>query len=624
MNKNKKKKNIGMTIAMVLILGAIIFSFFGGDSKYESITESQAIEKLQDVDSVMYADGVYTLKTNDGTYTVTPVDTYEFRQVLFDNNIEVNEVDVTRVTFLDKLLKVVIAVIIGIIVFGIINIISSVANTSAAIKEMMNAPKKDGDNKGTSPFGGIDMSSISMGGKNMSLNIKREVPNVKFSDVAGIDEVAREVKTIVSFLQNPYKYQKMGARMPKGAILYGNPGTGKTLIAKAIAGEAGVPFLSVSGSDFMEMYVGVGAKRVRELFDAARKCAPCIVFIDEIDAIGGKRGQSQSSERDQTINAILTEMDGFVGSEGIFVLAATNRLDMLDPAIIRAGRFDKHVAVSLPDKDARLAILKLHARNKMLDETVDLEAVAKQTVGFAGADLENLLNEATILAVGAGKNAVSNTEIDRAFFKVVMQGDVKDGQTKRGKKELELVAWHEAGHTLITKLLTNDDVTRVTILASTSGAGGVTFHSPKEGEFHSKQDLKNRIAIAYGGRAAEEILFGDHDHVTVGASSDIQSASQQIKDYIMKYGMSEKFGMLDIGAFDYQSMSNDDIIDEAAKLANEVYKYTLNTLLANKDKLQAIAEALMEKESLLDTEINSILGIDNSSNEEEVVAEAAI
>lgn len=602
-------------ILMILVIGVMAINLIANltkEPRYEIVSEASAISMLEDAESVMYADGTYTIKTNEKTVQVAPEDIYEFRQLLFEKDINVSEVNIEKKSMMNSIFSFTLVVIGLFILWKIISFILDITKITKSVTKMgKDSGKKDG----------FDFAKMAGMPDKMSLNIKRDVPNIKFSDVAGIDEVEREVKSIVSFLKNPYKYQRMGARMPKGAILYGPPGTGKTLIAKAIAGEAGVPFLNVSGSDFMEMYVGVGAKRVRELFDTARKMSPCIIFIDEIDAIGGKRGNSNSSERDQTINAILTEMDGFAGSEGIFVLAATNRLDILDPAIIRAGRFDKHIAVSLPDLDARKAILALHAKNKKFDETVDFDIIAKQTVGFAGADLENLLNEASIIAVDNGKSFVSSEEIDRAFFKVVMQGDVKDGQSNRGKKELELVAWHEAGHTLITKLLTNDDVTRVTILASTSGAGGVTFHTPREGEFYSKQDLKNRIAISYGGRAAEEILFGDHDHVTVGASSDIQSASKSIRDYIMKYGMSDKFGMLDISAFDYQSMSNDDLVDEAATLANEIYQYTLQTLQNNRDKLQALAEALLENESLLDTDINRILGIDNSEDSVETVIE---
>lgn len=610
MNKTKISMSKVFFIIMAIALVLNIVNSLNDKPMYPVVTESEAIALLDEATGVMESNGVYTIRTEEGVYEVTPNDGYEFRQTIFNTGLAVEEVDVTKVTWIDKTLEFFTIALLGFLLFTIINGVIGIYGTFKMFKSATNSKNSgktnEGENKNSSSMGNpFDMSSLT-GGK-MSLNIKREVPKVKFADVEGADEVKREAQSIVSFLQNPYTYQKMGARMPKGAILYGAPGTGKTLLAKAIAGEAGVPFLSVAGSDFMEMYVGVGAKRVRELFETARKEAPCIVFIDEIDAIGGKRGQSQSSERDQTINAILTEMDGFAGSEGVFVLAATNRLDILDPAIIRPGRFDKHIAVSLPDKEAREAILKLHAKNKKLDETVDLKLIASQTTGFAGADLENLLNEATIIAVENGKKAVSKDEIDRAFFKVVMQGDVKDGQSKRGSKELELVAWHEAGHALITKLLTNDEVTRVTILSSTSGAGGVTFHNPKEGEFYSKQDLKNRIAISYGGRAAEEILFGDHEHVTVGASSDIQSASKAIRDYIMKYGMSDKFGMLDISAFDYQSMSNDDIIDEAAALANEIYAYTLQTLRANKDKLEAIANALLENESLLDKDIDEII-----------------
>lgn len=625
--KNEKPRfKIGFamiaTVVLLVMMALEIFGVLNTGTKYPVVTEAEVVELLNNEDVSVMANGdTFIIKSGEDVVSYTPIDRYDFRDTLFTKGIEVTEgVQREGRTIGDVITKYLILFIVLFIINKILNFSQRISNFSKMISGVQidaNNPGENGNDGNNGPKG-FDMSSLT-GGK-MSLNIRRETPNVKFSDVAGINEVEREMKNIVSFLQNPYKFVGAGARMPKGAILYGKPGTGKTLMAKAIAGEAGVPFLSVSGSDFMEMYVGVGAKRVRELFDTARKCAPCIVFIDEIDAIGGKRGESNSGERDQTINAILTEMDGFSGSEGIFVLAATNRIDMLDEAIKRPGRFDKHIAVPLPDKDARLSILNLHARNKRLDETVDLAVIAAQTTGFAGADLESLLNEATILSVQEGKEFVSKEEIDRAFFKLIMEGDVKDGQGKRRDEELKLVAWHEAGHTLITKLLTTDEVTRVTILASTSGAGGVTFHNPEEGKFFSKKDLRNRIAISYGGRAAEEILFGDHEHVTVGASSDIQHASQQIRDYIMKYGMSDTFGMLDISAFNYQSMSNEQIINEAAKLANDIYKETLDTLKANKDKLEAVANALIEKESLLDKEIDAIMYPERNIEEAEVLS----
>lgn len=581
-----------MLLAVALIQSLVIVA--NRTSEIQTVNEADVV--YDTIDAVQEANNEYVVRTTDGqAYKVVPASSKEFSQILFSKGISVEHVEnLTDVEL--PIFSVLRGLAIGFAILAII-IVILMATGILSIGKVQAGQGMGGDLneilKATRP--------------DTSIKAKKEIPQITFKDIEGCAELKRDAQGLISYLKNPYKYEAAGARMPKGVILYGPPGTGKTLTAKAIAGEAGVPFLSVSGSDFVEMYVGVGAKRVRELFEEANKNAPCIIFIDEIDAIAGKRGAGQNSERDQTINAILTEMDGFSSNKGVMILAATNRLDMLDSAILRPGRFDKHLAVPLPNKEEREAILKLHAKNKKLDESVDLKVLAAQTTGFAGAGLESLLNEAVLLAVNAGKKFVSQSEIDRAFFKVVMEGDVKDGQDKRGSKELELVAWHEAGHTIITKLLTNDEVSKVTILSSTSGAGGVTFHNPKEGEFFSKKDLQNRIAISYGGRAAEEILFGDHDHVTVGASSDIQQASNQIKDYIMKYGMSDKFGMLDISAFDYQSMSNDDIVKEASKIANEIYAYTLETLRDNYDALKRVAEALLERETLLDEEVTKLI-----------------
>ncbi len=582
---------------LLILLVALIQSIVIMANKKDSLqTISEADVQYENIEAVQEVNNEYVIKNTDGTaFKVIPASSKDFSQNLFSRGIEVEHVEnlsdtelpiVTTLKMIGVICIIVAIFVVILVGTGIVSIgrVQAGQGMGGDLNEILKASRPD-----------------------TSIKPKKEIPNITFKDIEGCAELKRDAQGLISYLKNPYKYEAAGARMPKGVILYGPPGTGKTLTAKAIAGEAGVPFLSVSGSDFVEMYVGVGAKRVRELFEEANKNAPCIIFIDEIDAIAGKRGTSQNSERDQTINAILTEMDGFSSNKGVMILAATNRLDMLDSAILRPGRFDKHLAVPLPNKEEREAILKLHAKNKKLDESVDLKVLAAQTTGFAGAGLESLLNEATLLAVNAGKKFVSQSEIDRAFFKVVMEGDIKDGQEKRGSKELELVAWHEAGHTIITKLLTNDEVSKVTILSSTSGAGGVTFHNPKEGEFFSKKDLENRIAIAYGGRAAEEILFGDHEHVTVGASSDIQQASQQIKDYIMKYGMTEKFGMLDISTFDYQSMSNDDIVEEASKIANKIYDYTLQTLRDNYDALKRVAEALLERETLLDEEVEKLI-----------------
>ena len=428
------------------------------------------------------------------------------------------------------------------------------------------------------------------------------VPKVKFEDVEGIEELKSDIMRLVDCLKNPKKYQKMGARVPKGVILYGPPGTGKTLIAKAIAGEAKVPFFSMVGSDFVEKYVGVGASRVRELYKKARKEAPCIVFIDEIDAVASQRGRDENSERDQTINALLAELDGFKGSENIITICATNRLDMLDSAFKRAGRFDLKLAVGLPDKKGRERILEIHSKDKKLGEDIDLKAIANKTVGFSGAELEALLNEAALLAVGKDRNCITNLDIEDAFFKIVMQGNKK----KRDKitETNKVVAWHEAGHTLATKLLTDDIVSSVTIIGSASGAGGVTFRQPQEeNELQSKKYLEDTVKVMYAGRAAEEIYFKDKDMITIGASQDIKQATSIIKDYVSTYGMGDK-GMLDMSQFSRDFSS---VVNEASKIAKSLYEDTVKLLSDNHDTLKILAECLLVNETLDELEIDNII-----------------
>ena len=440
---------------------------------------------------------------------------------------------------------------------------------------------------------------------------------ITFDDVQGIDELKPDLYRLVDCLKNPKKYKELGARMPKGVIFYGPPGTGKTLTAKAIAGEAGVPFFSMCGSDFVEKYVGVGASRVRDLYKKARKAAPCIVFIDEIDAIGGGRGESNNGEKDQTINALLAELDGFNSADNILTICATNRLDILDPALLRAGRFDLKLAVGLPDKEGREAILKLHSKNKKLDETVSISALAKKTIGFSGAELENLLNEGALIAANNDGKVITNDDLENAFFKIIMDGN------KKPRKEIDedtyLTAWHEAGHTLATKLLTKDGVPTVTIIQSTSGAGGVTFMAPDEKNLPSKKYLRNKIKIDYAGRAAEEIYLGNSDDITTGASQDIKNATAVIKSYIGAYGMGNK-GLIDIK----QLTTQYDIVEEAGTLSTALYQETLDLLTENKVKLEALANALVEKETLYEEEIDDILDIKKEEKVEiskEAVAE---
>jgi cell division protease FtsH len=430
--------------------------------------------------------------------------------------------------------------------------------------------------------------------------------NVKFADIAANNESKQDMINLVSFLKTPKKYIEAGATMPKGVIFYGPPGTGKTLMAKAIAGEAGVPFFSMSGSDFVEMYVGVGAKRVRELFKEAKKNAPCVVFIDEIDAVGGKRGYGNSnSEREQTINALLNEMDGFNGSEGILVIAATNRIEMLDDALVRPGRFDKHIAIELPDLKGRLEILQLHSKNKKFADDVNLEQLAKTTIGFAGSDLKTLLNEATIIAVDNGHDFITNEDIDKAFYQMVMKGHVKKDTENRKEDEVKLVAWHEAGHAVAAKLLTNNSVPKVTIIPSTSGAGGATFITPDKMGLHSKKDIVNDIKINYAGRIAEYLLLGDEEMITTGASSDIKQATKNIRAMIESYGMTDSFGLLNLKDFEY--VDSKLIVEEAQKMSKTIYQETLDLLTKNKHLVQAVAEALIEKETIEEEELDQIL-----------------
>lgn len=447
-----------------------------------------------------------------------------------------------------------------------------------------------------------DKKRLKVGGGSVDKNGDIVIPDVKFSDVEGIEELKSDITRLVDCLKNPGKYESIGARPPKGVILYGPPGTGKTLIAKAIAGEAGVPFFSEVGSNFVEMYVGVGAKRVRELYKKARKSAPCIVFIDEIDAVASQRGNDTNSERDQTINALLAELDGFNSSKNIITICATNRLDMLDSAFKRAGRFDLKLAVGLPDKKGRTRILEIHSKDKKLSDEIDLEVIANKTSGFSGAELEALLNESALVAVGKNKAEIDYEDIDDAFFKIVMQGNKK----KRDKitKMNRIVAWHEAGHTLVTKLLTEDTVSSVTIIGSSSGAGGVTFRTPKEDDMlQSKKYLEDNIKIMYGGRAAEEIFFKDPNSITTGASQDIKQATSIIKDYLSLYGMGDK-GMIDLSQFEREFKN---VIDEASALSKKLYEETVSLLKENYSLLKTLAETLLKEETLDEIQINKIV-----------------
>lgn len=436
--------------------------------------------------------------------------------------------------------------------------------------------------------------------KGAGKTVNKESPKVTFDNIAGNMEAKEDMKFLVNFLKDPDKYRKIGAKLPKGVVLYGPPGTGKTLMAKAVAGEAKVPFYYATGSDFVEMYVGLGAKRVRDLFKVAKENSPSIVFIDEIDAVGSHRGSNkQSSENDQTINALLSELDGFDSNDSVIVIVATNRIEDLDPALIRPGRFDRHVSINLPDYNDRREILKIHSKDKNLHESVNLDSLANITIGFSGASLEALMNEAAIIAVNNGSDVIREEDIDESYFKIAMKGNKKVNKNK-DEGEIKLVAYHEAGHALATKLLTNNHLHKVTIIPSTSGAGGATFSVPKKTSLISKREILNNIMVLYAGRAAEEILKGNKDDITSGASQDIKQATNYIKAYFSEFGMSSKFGML--------AINNDELyLDEAVKLSNQLYKDTLELLKNNKSHLDAIANSLIDKETLNGDEIDELL-----------------
>ncbi|CCY99229.1 cell division protein FtsH [Clostridium sp. CAG:793] len=442
---------------------------------------------------------------------------------------------------------------------------------------------------------------------------------ITFDDVAGIDEEKEELQEIVEFLKNPKKFTDMGARIPKGVLLVGQPGTGKTLLAKAVAGEAGVPFFIISGSDFVEMFVGVGASRVRDLFEEAKRNAPCIIFIDEIDAVGRQRGAGLGGghdEREQTLNQMLVEMDGFSANEGVIVLAATNRPDVLDKALLRPGRFDRQIVVPAPDVKAREQILEVHSKKKKLAEDVDLKVIAKNTSGFTGADLENLLNEAALLTARRDKQEIGEKEIEDAMIKVTMGPEKKT--RVRSNKEKRLVAYHEAGHAVVSKFLpTQDPVHEISIIPR-GMAGGYTMYRPAEDKsFISKTEMEENIVSLLGGRVSEQLVLGD---ISTGASNDIERATQIAKSMCTKYGMSDRIGTITLGSSQDEVFLGRDfaqeksyseetagIIDEEIKnIIDHAYEEAKSILSKNRDKLDKVAAVLIEKEKITGDEFDQI------------------
>ncbi len=468
--------------------------------------------------------------------------------------------------------------------------------------------------------GGAGGGKVMNFGKSRARRYDEEKLKITFKDVAGADEAKQELEEVVEFLKHPQKYNDLGAKIPKGVLLYGPPGTGKTLLAKAVAGEAGVPFFSISGSDFVEMFVGVGASRVRDLFDQAKKSAPCIVFIDEIDAVGRQRGAGLGGghdEREQTLNQLLVEMDGFSANEGIIMIAATNRPDILDPALLRPGRFDRQIVVDRPDIKGRTEILKVHVKGKPIGQDVNLDVIAQRTPGFTGADLSNLVNEAALLTARKDKKAINMPEMEEAAERVIMGPERKSRVIS--DKEKRLTAYHEGGHTIVGMLLEHTDpVHKVTIIPR-GRAGGYTLSLPKEDKYYAtRSEMLDELKVLLGGRVAEALVLKE---ISSGASNDLQRATQLARQMICEYGMSENIGPVTFGHRQDQVFLGRDIARDkdyseevAAEIDKEVrsfmedaYAATEKLLSDNIDKLHVIAKALMEKETLEEEEINQLV-----------------
>ena len=596
-------KNSIKTLAAWLVIGIILLFIIPAilNGTNNELTYSELLAKIEagDVTDIEIAYGGESARvklkndSNIKNVNIPSVDNLmeNLNSSMTENTINVTEADKSFWLIVSDLLLPISSIVLLILMFML----------------FIGGPQSQG--KGAMPFGKSKARMVSANDRN----------KVTFKDVAGIDEEKEELQEIVDFLKNPKKYTDMGARIPKGVLLVGQPGTGKTLLAKAVAGEAGVPFFIISGSDFVEMFVGVGASRVRDLFEEAKRNAPCIVFIDEIDAVGRQRGAGLGGghdEREQTLNQMLVEMDGFSANEGVIVLAATNRPDVLDKALLRPGRFDRQIVVPAPDVKAREQILEVHARKKKLADDVDLNIIAKNTSGFTGADLENVLNEAALLAARRDKTEISESEIEDAMVKVTMGPEKKT--RVRSDKEKKLVAYHEGGHAVVSRYLkTQDPVHEISIIPR-GMAGGYTMYRPTEDKsFISKTEMLENIVSLLGGRASEELVLGD---ISTGASNDIQRATQIAKAMVTKYGMSDRIGTITLGSDNDEVFIGRDwgheksyseetagVIDEEVKrIIDNAYTEAKSILTAHRDKLDKVADILVEKEKITGEEFDSI------------------
>lgn len=597
----KSTKGIIAYIVIILAIFGIVFWMTRSTETTETYTYSE-FEKDLDADTISSISikqnseiptGVVIIKFNDSTVAQMYVeDVGTITKELQDRGMEYKLGDVTRQGFFTStILPMIVMLIVMIVFFSIIS-----RNTGA---------------------GGGNVMTF---GKSRAKATQASDNKTTFKDVAGLNEEKAELEEVVDFLKNPQKYTKVGARIPKGMILVGPPGTGKTLLARAVSGEAGVPFFHISGSDFVEMFVGVGASRVRDLFGEAKKNAPCIIFIDEIDAVARRRGSGLGGghdEREQTLNQILVEMDGFGVNEGIIVMAATNRVDILDPAILRPGRFDRKIYVGKPDVAGREAILKVHARNKPLAEDVNLETVARTTAGFAGADLENLLNEAAINAAAENRGYIKQSDIETAFIKIGI------GEEKKSRvisdKEKKITAYHESGHAILFHLLPDVGPVHMVSIIPTGMAGGYTMPLPEKDEMYvTKGKMLQNIMVSLGGRIAEELIFDD---ITMGAVQDIKQATQTARAMVTQYGMSDKLGLIDYAGSDsdevfigrdwgqaksYSEATATLIDEEVKKIIDKCYEQARDIVEKHMYVLEASAQLLLQKEKITREEFEAL------------------
>ena len=619
-NRNGKGPKNGQTILIFLVISLVVLllvNFMNGilkDSTEKEITYNQFMKMLEngEVDNVVIQSSEIEITPKNQPFPGMKL-TY-YTGVMADDNLQ-QKLEAAGVDYTQEIPDVT-----GAILYNILSLVIPLVLVWVAFGFIMRKMA-----------GGGGVMNV---GKNKAKVYSQKETGVTFKDVAGQDEAKESLQEVVDFLENPGKYTTIGAKLPKGALLVGPPGSGKTLLAKAVAGEAHVPFFSISGSDFVEMFVGVGASRVRELFDEAKKNAPCIIFIDEIDAIGKSRDSRYgggNDEREQTLNQLLAEMDGFDTSSGLLILAATNRPEVLDSALLRPGRFDRRVIVDRPDLKGRVDILKVHAKNVHLDETVNFEEIALATSGAVGSDLANMINEAAILAVKKGRNRVSQKDLFEAV-EVVLVGKEKKNKIL-SQKEREIVSYHEVGHALVSALQKHSEpVQKITIVPRTMGALGYVMNVPEEEKYLSSEDeLRARLVECVGGRAAEEIVF---DSVTTGASNDIEQATKIARAMVTQYGMSKKFGLmgLEISANQYlddrtvmncSDVTAAEVDEEVRKVLQESYDEAKRLLTEHRKALDQIAEFLIKKETISGKEFMEIFDQVEKEDQPESASEAA-